>query len=128
MDIQKEIEKFHKIGYSALEQELSQQEEELRVKKYLFLIINNLNVLQTHIDEKFFEKKDIHYIKLVQDYDHDIGEVFSKVEILNENKEQLNKYSFGNYIPEYEIIHDFLAILASNYKRIYLIKIYLKKH
>ncbi len=49
MDIQKEIEKFHKIGYSALEQELSQQEEELRVKKYLFLIINNLNVLQTVI-------------------------------------------------------------------------------
>lgn len=109
MDIQKEIEKFHKIGYSALEQEFTQQEEELRVKKYLFLIINNLNVLQKHIDDEFFKEKNVHYIKLVQDYDYDIGEVFSKVEILNENKEQLNKYSFGNHIPEYEIIHDIFA-------------------
>lgn len=109
MDLQEEIEKFRQLGYEVLSNELEQLEEEIRVKKYLFKVLHNLSEFDKLIKENIFEPKGIYYIRLTQDYDYDIGEVFSKVEILNENKEQLNIYSYGNYIPEYEVLYNLFS-------------------
>lgn len=109
MDIKIEIEKFRKIGYEALSNELSQLEEEIRVKKYLFKVLHNLNELDKLIKENTFIPKGIHYMRLTQDHDYDIGEVFTKLEILNENKEKLNIYSYGNHIPEYKVLYELFS-------------------
>lgn len=108
MDIQKEIETFHNLGYETLVQELSQQEEDIRVKKYLFKIIHNINALGNCITQGIFKEKDICYIKFTQKYDYDSGEGLSDIEILDQNKNQKTKYINGNYTPEYEHIYKLL--------------------
>lgn len=109
MDIQKEIEKFRHLGYETLSNELNQLEEEIKLKKYLFKVLHHLNEFEKLIKENIFEPKGIYYMRLTQSTDYDIGEVFSKLEILNENKEQLNIYSYGNHIPEYKSLHELFS-------------------
>lgn len=110
MNIQKEIDKFYNFGYQSLLDELTQQQEDLKVKKYLFNVLNNINELDKHIKSGLFQKKGIEYMLFKQDYEYDIGAVLSKLEILDKDKSQMNKYcEIGNYSTEYNIIYELFS-------------------
>lgn len=110
MDIQKEIEMFHNLGYEALLNDLNQQQEDIRVKQYLFKIINNINELDYLINQNRFKEKDIFYIQFTQSHDYDFGEGLSDIKILDKNKSEKSKYIGGSYTPEYEEIHKLLSV------------------
>jgi hypothetical protein len=110
MDIQKELQMFQELGYNSLREKLNEQQEELRKKQYLFKVINILEKFDKAIKSEFFIKNQNKFLFLKQDYDYDIGEIFSKVDLLDENKKSQTKYNHdGNFFSDIEFITKLLG-------------------
>lgn len=109
MDIQKEFQMFQELGYNSLKEKLNEQQEELRKKQYLFNVLNILEQFDKAIKSGFFIKNQNKFLFLKQDYDYDIGHVFSKVDLLDENKKSQTKYNYdGNFFSDIEFVKKLL--------------------
>lgn len=104
MDIQKDIEKFRALGYNALAQDFKKEAESLRVKTYLFRSINTINELDDLIKNDFFKEQNITYIRLYPQDDLDLGFSFSKVELFDANKQQIDTKMGNSFINEYIVL------------------------
>lgn len=118
MNLEEELKKFKEEGFEAIQKDLQIQQEDLRKKQYLFKVLNNMNLLQKAIDDKFFIKNDSEYLHFEQSYDHDYGEVLTEFYFLDSNKKQKTKYNGGDYTDEIELItkllHYYNFVLEDN--------------
>lgn len=108
MDIQKEIQMYKELGYKNLLNELSVQEEELRMKQYLFKVLEHLNKLDKLIKDNVFSNENVDYMELEQTFDHDIGVIFL-IEILDKNKEEISRYKGSKYCTSYEKLNNLFS-------------------
>lgn len=113
MNLEEELKKFKEEGFEAIQKDLQIQQEDLRKKQYLFKVLNNMNLLQKAIDDKFFIKNDSEYLHFEQSYDHDYGEVLTEFYFLDSNKKQKTKYN-GEIKLITKLLHYYNFVLEDN--------------